>query len=84
MQYDELIQACIDALKQYNPDIEGPDSFFDIFISKVKYKLSILRFPKTLMKECLLDKFFMDVLDIKNFLKFLLMYFIIQEEGQLQ
>jgi hypothetical protein len=38
MQYDELIQACIDALKQYNPDIEGPDSFFNIFISKVKYK----------------------------------------------
>ena len=32
--YDELIQLCIDALKQYNSNIEGPDSFFDIFIKK--------------------------------------------------
>jgi hypothetical protein len=36
MLYDELIQVCIDALNQYNPVIEGPDSFFDVFIKKVK------------------------------------------------
>ena len=36
MLYDELIQVCIDALNQYNPDIKGPHSIFDIFIKKVQ------------------------------------------------
>ena len=36
MLYDELIKVCIDSLKQYNSDIEGPDSFFDIFIKSKK------------------------------------------------
>ena len=32
MLYDQLIQVCIDALQQYNPDIEGPDSFIESFL----------------------------------------------------
>lgn len=46
MLYDELIQVCIDALNQYNPDIEGPDSFFDVFIKKVKIKKITFLFTK--------------------------------------
>ena len=39
MQYDELITQCIRALKEFNPKIEGPNSFIDKFLKKVSYKL---------------------------------------------
>ena len=35
MKYEELIFECIKALKKYNPDIEGPDSFIETFLYKV-------------------------------------------------
>jgi hypothetical protein len=35
MKYSELIQHCIECTKQYNPDIEGPDSHADKFLNKV-------------------------------------------------
>lgn len=38
MHYDELIKVCIDALKQYDPRPEGPDSFIEKFYKKVKIK----------------------------------------------
>ena len=37
MQYDELITQCIKALKEFNPKIEGPNSFIDKFLKKVSY-----------------------------------------------
>ena len=36
MLFDELITQCIKALKEYNPKIEGPDSFIDRFLKGVK------------------------------------------------
>ena len=36
MQYDELISACIKALKEFNPKIEGPNSFIERFLKSVK------------------------------------------------
>jgi hypothetical protein len=35
MKYSELINACIDCMKGYNPNIEGPDSYADKFLKKV-------------------------------------------------
>ena len=35
MQYDELIAACIKALKEFNPKIEGPNSFIERFLKSV-------------------------------------------------
>ena len=35
MFYDELLQACIDAINGYNPNIETPDSFLERFLKKV-------------------------------------------------
>ena len=35
MQYDELITACINALKGFNPKIEGPNSFIERFLKTV-------------------------------------------------
>ena len=32
MQYDELIEQCIKALKGFNPKIEGPNSFIEKFL----------------------------------------------------
>ena len=43
MQYDELIAACIKALKEFNPKIEGPNSFIERFLKTV-YKYSNLTF----------------------------------------
>jgi hypothetical protein len=37
MQYDELIAQCIKALKEFNPKIEGPNSFIEKFVKKVKH-----------------------------------------------
>ena len=37
MQYDELIAQSIKALKEYNPKIEGPNSFIEKFVKKVSY-----------------------------------------------
>lgn len=37
MQYDELIAQCIKALKEFNPKIEGPNSFIEKFVKKVKF-----------------------------------------------
>ena len=39
MHLDELVQCCIDALKQFNPIIEGPDSFIMNFMRKVRIKI---------------------------------------------
>ena len=38
MQYDELITQCIKALKEFNPKIEGPNSFIERFLKSVSYK----------------------------------------------
>ena len=35
MQYDELIIQCIKALKEFNPKIEGPNSFIERFLKSV-------------------------------------------------
>ena len=35
MFYDELIQACINAIISYNEKIETPDSFIDKYLTKV-------------------------------------------------
>ena len=35
MFYDELIQAFIDAINGYTPNIETPDSFVERFLKKV-------------------------------------------------
>lgn len=35
MFFDELIQACIDAITGYNPKIETPDSFLERYLKKV-------------------------------------------------
>jgi hypothetical protein len=37
MLFDELILQCIKALKEYNPKIEGPDSFIDRFLKAVNF-----------------------------------------------
>ena len=37
MQFDELIVQCIKALKEYNPKIEGPNSFIEKFVKKVSH-----------------------------------------------
>ena len=37
MQYDELIEQCIKALKEFNPKIEGPNSFIERFVKSVHY-----------------------------------------------
>jgi hypothetical protein len=39
MHLDDLIQSCIDALKKFNPIIEGPDSFIMNFMRKVRIKI---------------------------------------------
>ena len=39
MQYDELITACINALKGFNPKIEGPNSFIEKFLKSVNKNL---------------------------------------------
>ena len=36
MKYDELINTCIYALKNYNENIEGPDSYIEIFLKSVR------------------------------------------------
>ena len=38
MQYGELIETCIDAFKQYNPNIKLPDSFLEEYLSQVYFK----------------------------------------------
>lgn len=38
MHFDELIQVCINALKEYDPRPEGPDSFIERYYKKVKKK----------------------------------------------
>ena len=43
MQYDELIIQCIKALKEFNPKIEGPNSFIERFL---KYVISSYNFFK--------------------------------------
>ena len=35
MFFDELIQACINAILGYNPNIETPDSFVERFLKNV-------------------------------------------------
>ena len=35
MQYDELITACINAIKEFNPKIEDPNSFMERFLKTV-------------------------------------------------
>jgi hypothetical protein len=40
MHYDELIRQCIESIKKYNPNIEGPDSFIDKYLKKVRIKLN--------------------------------------------
>ena len=35
MQYDELIVACINALKGFDSKIEGPNSFIERFLKSV-------------------------------------------------
>lgn len=52
MRYDELIDACIQCIQNYNPNIEGPDSFAEKFLKKVLYHILIFRQQKTQMKEC--------------------------------
>ena len=43
MQYDELIAQSIKALKEFNPKIEGPNSFIEKFVKKVSnYKFVLL------------------------------------------
>ena len=37
MQYDQLIVQCIKALKEYNPKIEGPNSFIEKFVKPVNH-----------------------------------------------
>jgi hypothetical protein len=39
MHFDELISCCIDAIKKYNPVIEGPDSFIEKYLKKVNKKI---------------------------------------------
>jgi hypothetical protein len=63
MKYSDLVQSCIDCFKQYNSDIEGPDSHAEKFLNKVRSYL--LRSQKTAMKECLSSKFFMGCYDIQ-------------------
>ena len=41
MQYDELIIQCIKALKEFNPKIEGPNSFIERFLKSVTKKFLI-------------------------------------------
>lgn len=53
MRYDELIDACIKCIQNFNPKIEGPDSFADKFLKKVIYFYSNFRQQKIQMKECL-------------------------------
>ena len=36
MKYDQLIKTCIEAIKDYNDKIEGPDSYIDIYIKSVR------------------------------------------------
>jgi hypothetical protein len=39
MHYDELISQCIEAIKKYNPNIEGPDNFIDKYLKKVRFNI---------------------------------------------
>ncbi len=39
MKYDELISTCIECVQNFNPNIEGPDSYADTFI---KYVFTLL------------------------------------------
>ena len=41
MQYDELIIQCIKALKEFNPKIEGTNSFIERFLKSVTKKFLI-------------------------------------------
>lgn len=52
MRYDELIDACIQCIQKYNPNIEGPDSFAEKFLKKVLYLIFNFRQQKTQMNEC--------------------------------
>lgn len=36
MKYEELILACIECIKKYNPSIEGPDSYAENYLKTVK------------------------------------------------
>ena len=42
MQYDELITQCIKALKEFNPKIEGPNSFIERFLKSVNHNFFTL------------------------------------------
>ena len=42
MQYDELITQCIKALKEFNPKIEGPNSFIERFLKSVRNKVLVI------------------------------------------
>ena len=67
MRYDELIDACIKCIQNFNPKIEGPDSFADKYLKKVSSFNSNFRQQKIQMNECLLSKFFMEFYVVKNF-----------------
>ena len=44
MQYDELIEQCIKALKGFNPKIEGPNSFIEKFLKGVNQTKYLIDF----------------------------------------
>ena len=73
MHLDDLIQSCIDALKKFNPIIEGPDSFIMNFMRKVRIKilqkLQKKQLTKDLNERMFIKQIFYGVLEKRDFLK---------------
>ena len=72
MQYDELIAACIKALKEFNPKIEGPNSFIERFLKSVIHQYFYLNFKqvtKETVERMFIKQVFYGVLRYTDFLK---------------
>ena len=71
MKYGELIDACIEIIKNYNPVVQTLDSHADEFTQNVRSIFcddltgNFYRW-KTLMKRCSLSRYFMVVFDTKS------------------
>ena len=73
MQYDELITQCIKALKEFNPKIEGPNSFIERFLKSVNHNIFYSYFQIQVTKETVermfIKQVFYGVLRYTDFLK---------------
>ena len=69
MKFSELIECCIECIKSYNPIIKTIDSHADDFLNTVSFLVLNFFSLRTPMRKFLSNKYFMDALDTKNYLR---------------